>query len=738
MKTKMMTAILLTLFLASMSSMVFVTPAKAQYLTDPYTAGLWHFDDNAQDSSPNANHGTVYGATYVDGKFGKALSFDGVDDYVNIPDNPSLDITDDITLEAWIWIRSFSTSEGLHMYVVGKDTTSQRSYGIGVDLVWKYPQKPFFIVFDGTTYKVAWGTTTLATETWYHIMGVFYASTGDLKLYLNGVLEPTEPSTMDSIYSGTADLRIGARQYPGHKSFFNGIIDEVRISNIARSPLDVDPDTLNLKSKGKWISAYVTVPGWHLLFKDTFTRTDWTNQEYGVWTVETVDTRQVFEAKSDEVHRGTAIFAGDTSWTDYVLEAKIWTDDTYWGLIYRADATGTTYYDAYLNTAEGKIEIWKHTGGMWTRSNLVKQIPVGGPSILVNTWYKMKVVVAGGNIKVFFALETGAYTDTPQAEFTDTALPYLSGRIGLLFYDISGPSTYVGRFDDVIVTDLSGTILFEEHFDWTVIDGTWNIEDGKLSGYSDAGTGPHYGTAKLKIRTAENFAVERIFAAEVTFMGWNPATSTEWQRVGMIIQKDPAFDTHASTPGKNDWALVIRGDNRLYLLNEYVAWDGFIPFTPTVGTTYRMKMAWDGSTIKGKAWAVGDPEPAWQLSVSWTNVVTDPSIGLYCSYAHAHFDDIILTTYVSEIDINNVVLYNGDNGAVSAVFDPKYEFVTDMFAYAVDVDGEGTLERLVKFDRMEVINGLGPGDYTFTVKAIQLDGTELVYPYAIRLIKPGK
>lgn len=51
------------------------------------------------------------------------------------------------------------------MYIVSKDTISQRSYGIGVDLVWERPQKPFFIVFDGTTYKVAWGTTTLAIET---------------------------------------------------------------------------------------------------------------------------------------------------------------------------------------------------------------------------------------------------------------------------------------------------------------------------------------------------------------------------------------------------------------------------------------------------------------------------------------------------------------------------------------------------------------------------------------------
>ena len=50
--------------------------------------GAWHFDEGqgniAHDSSGNNNHGTIYGAKWVDGKFGKALEFDGVDDYVEI------------------------------------------------------------------------------------------------------------------------------------------------------------------------------------------------------------------------------------------------------------------------------------------------------------------------------------------------------------------------------------------------------------------------------------------------------------------------------------------------------------------------------------------------------------------------------------------------------------------------------------------------------------------------------
>ena len=251
---------------------------------DDYTVALWHFNEGsgvmaydetaydndgyiygatwvdstlAIDSSSNENFGTIHGAAWADGNFEKALSFDGVDDYINIPDDLSLDITDDITLEAWFKIKRFTISEGYHMYILSKDTNNQRSYGIGVDLIWQRPQMPFFIVFDGTSYKVAWGANCLVQDTWYHIKGEFYASSGDLKLYIDGLLESTEASTMNSIYSGTADLWIGARQYSGHRCFFDGIIDEVHISNFAGIiPVNIDikpgsfPNAINLGSHG--------------------------------------------------------------------------------------------------------------------------------------------------------------------------------------------------------------------------------------------------------------------------------------------------------------------------------------------------------------------------------------------------------------------------------------------------------------------------------------------------------
>ena len=54
------------------------------------------------DISGNGNTGTIAGATWTTGRFGQALSFDGVNDWVTVNDANSLDLTDGMTLEAWI------------------------------------------------------------------------------------------------------------------------------------------------------------------------------------------------------------------------------------------------------------------------------------------------------------------------------------------------------------------------------------------------------------------------------------------------------------------------------------------------------------------------------------------------------------------------------------------------------------------------------------------------------------
>ncbi|TFH39276.1 MAG: hypothetical protein E4G94_11185 [ANME-2 cluster archaeon] len=62
----------------------------------------WHFDGNAEDSSGNGNDGIIFGATFVDGKVGKALSFDGRS-YIDIPKSSSLDINRNaVSISLWV------------------------------------------------------------------------------------------------------------------------------------------------------------------------------------------------------------------------------------------------------------------------------------------------------------------------------------------------------------------------------------------------------------------------------------------------------------------------------------------------------------------------------------------------------------------------------------------------------------------------------------------------------------
>src|SRR3990170_2770870 len=119
---KAVAGLMLTLLLTGTLSMVFVTLAKAQYTVDPHTVALWHFDEvDANGVTPDAtgkNPGTlgdVPPPMLVEGKFGKALSFDGnsfayvpispYPSYVRV--SPNLDPPTEITIEAWINVKAF-------------------------------------------------------------------------------------------------------------------------------------------------------------------------------------------------------------------------------------------------------------------------------------------------------------------------------------------------------------------------------------------------------------------------------------------------------------------------------------------------------------------------------------------------------------------------------------------------------------------------------------------------------
>ena len=88
---------------------VYGVPPKS-FTTSGITVGRWHFDEGfgrtVFDETTHHNDGTLYpndqGPLWVNGINNSGLSFDGIDDYVEVPDSNSLDVGRDITIETWI------------------------------------------------------------------------------------------------------------------------------------------------------------------------------------------------------------------------------------------------------------------------------------------------------------------------------------------------------------------------------------------------------------------------------------------------------------------------------------------------------------------------------------------------------------------------------------------------------------------------------------------------------------
>jgi hypothetical protein len=132
--------------------------------------GRWSFDEcDATDSSGYGNDGTIYGATCVDGMFDQALSFDGVDDYVQVPDSPVLDMAGVFTVEGWVQLADLPTYPVHYaiVYKLARPNTNEDNY-----MLYVYNSKFGFRIeraCDDADFGV-FSTTNVQTMEWYGIM----------------------------------------------------------------------------------------------------------------------------------------------------------------------------------------------------------------------------------------------------------------------------------------------------------------------------------------------------------------------------------------------------------------------------------------------------------------------------------------------------------------------------------------------------------------------------------------
>lgn len=206
--------------------------------------GYWKFDegtgDIAYDSSGYGNNGILNGPTWVNSLslLNKALDFDGIDDNVVVPDAPSLDLSNALTITMWIKPDSniypgFPDYYNLLSKWHGKDDQARTGYLLSLNT---YATGQLRLALGFENYE--WSFTPSEKDTWnggqwYHVAATYDATlpSGNIKYYVDGVLD-SQYDENRMIAPNTLSLYINIDPFElwhAGNTYFPGLIDQVKL-----------------------------------------------------------------------------------------------------------------------------------------------------------------------------------------------------------------------------------------------------------------------------------------------------------------------------------------------------------------------------------------------------------------------------------------------------------------------------------------------------------------------------
>ena len=225
--------------------------------------GLWHFDEEsgttASDSSDYHNDGTlINGTSWDSGKFGNALSFDGVDDYVDCGIVPQLNGVSEFTVEFWIKVDSLPFSATSWQGIIARGNAGQRT-------PWVFGNQGnsnLYMQFEttlGGPADCSFVTDDLTAGQWHNVAFTWDGHT--VTSYLDGVAGPTDITDGSVLADTDESLKFG--YIPGY-AYFAGTIDEVRIWNVALTATQIlqsyEAEALHVDDDWvQWPGAYRTI-----------------------------------------------------------------------------------------------------------------------------------------------------------------------------------------------------------------------------------------------------------------------------------------------------------------------------------------------------------------------------------------------------------------------------------------------------------------------------------------------
>ena len=213
-------------------------PGLAKIDPDSIT-GMWLFNEGkggtAADASGNGNDGEIHGAKWVDGKFGKALEFNGTDNWVEVPHSNTVAFKAGVSFTITLHFKGPKVAGAL----VGKNY-EDTSQVVPWYLLWNGGadnKVTLYLRDSASTSFRADGLTDIGDDKWHFVVGRADADTGKASIWIDGKMEAeTDFNEKDGYGTGEGVFHVG-RHYD---RYTEGIIDDVALFNVALAEEDIE------------------------------------------------------------------------------------------------------------------------------------------------------------------------------------------------------------------------------------------------------------------------------------------------------------------------------------------------------------------------------------------------------------------------------------------------------------------------------------------------------------------
>ena len=403
------------------------------YVSD--TGGLYIAGANAGASDSPLNNYKLEDL-YLLNKY--SLSFDGSNDYLSVTQNSAINISGDITLSAWI---NRTSTTNYNAILTKRQVGGSMNYQFTID----NSNGQVGLGHSGGAW-VYNTTTTLSTNTWYHV--AVTVSSGTAQFYINGVAE--DSFTGVTITATTQDLIIGATV---SYNYFGGLIDEVSVFNSALSASQIT----NIYNGGTPANLSSLNPvGWWRMGDDpkdsatsggsVATITDSSGNGNDA-TQSTAASQPTFKAL-DKSTTSISFDGSDDSFAftgsagiqlDQIFSASCWIKVN----TIASDPRGVITWGEAVNGKGRGVYISNATVGLFGYTDSYNQM--SSSSLTTGAWYHVAVTYDGLTANVYL---NGALDKT--RNFSLNSFTYSQTHIGELYYSQTTPARHFdGYMDDL-------------------------------------------------------------------------------------------------------------------------------------------------------------------------------------------------------------------------------------------------------------------------------------------------